>query len=339
MSKQIIPEVAILRPLALFLVMLGHCLAPFAGFWDKIPSEGGQNISLYWWLGQFIVKFHVELFIFISGYIFAYQSIDLARVSKFKDFVLSKLKRLYLPCLIFGVAYYFCFYNQGGFDLSTFLLKVTSGCGHLWFLPVLFWCFVVGWFLNKYKVNHFISLGILAFISILPIPFMPLGMSNALHYLFYFYLGYVGWVYRSVVLKYIKGSYILGTLILYLFLVVFYQYIDSFIANKYLLFGTRVGVDFLIAVFGIIFSYLLVCYYTSKPNFELSPKIFYLSSVCYGIYVYHQFLLEYLYYYTSFPSLVGDILLPWLSLVIVVLISYFLTVLSLKTKVGRFLIG
>lgn len=43
MSKQIIPEVAILRPLALFLVMLGHCLAPFAGFWDKIPSEGGAK--------------------------------------------------------------------------------------------------------------------------------------------------------------------------------------------------------------------------------------------------------------------------------------------------------
>jgi hypothetical protein len=54
MSKQIIPEVAILRPLALFLVMLGHCLAPFAGFWDKIPSEGGQNISLYWWLANLL---------------------------------------------------------------------------------------------------------------------------------------------------------------------------------------------------------------------------------------------------------------------------------------------
>ena len=47
MSKQIIPEVAILRPLALFLVMLGHCLAPFAGFWDKIPSEGGGKIYFY----------------------------------------------------------------------------------------------------------------------------------------------------------------------------------------------------------------------------------------------------------------------------------------------------
>ena len=43
MSKQIIPEVAILRPLALFLVMLGHCIALFAGFWDKIPSEGGAK--------------------------------------------------------------------------------------------------------------------------------------------------------------------------------------------------------------------------------------------------------------------------------------------------------
>jgi hypothetical protein len=290
-------------------------------------------------VGQFIVRFHVELFIFISGYIFAYQCIDLGKVSKFKDFILSKIKRLYLPCLIFGVAYYFCFYNQGGFDLSTFLLKVIGGCGHLWFLPVLFWCFVVGWFLNKYKVNHFVSLGILAFISILPIPFMPLGMSNALHYLFYFYLGYVGWIYRGVVLKYIKGSYILGTLILYLFLVVFYQYIDSFIANKYLLFGTRVGVDFLMAVSGIIFSYLLVCCYISKSNFELSSKVFYLSSVCYGIYVYHQFLLKYLYYYTSFPMIVGEILLPWISFTLVVIASYILTVLSLKTRIGRFLIG
>ena len=113
----------------------------------------------------------------------------------------------------------------------------------------------------------------------------------------------------------------------------------SCILNKYLLFGTRVGVDFLMAVSGIIFFYLLVCYYTFKPNFVLSPKVFYLSSVCYGIYVYHQFLLKYLYYYTSFPNLVGYILLPWVSLVIVIVFSYLLTVLSLKTNIGRLLIG
>lgn len=52
MSKQIIPEVAILRPVALFLVMLRHSLSPFARFWDKIPFFLGQNIPLYCWLGQ-----------------------------------------------------------------------------------------------------------------------------------------------------------------------------------------------------------------------------------------------------------------------------------------------
>lgn len=126
---------------------------------------------------------------------------------------------------------------------------------------------------------------------------------------------------------------------MYLFLVVFYEYINSFIANKYILFGIRACVDFLMAVSGIIFSYLLVCYYTSKPNFVLSSKVFYLSSVCYGIYVYHQFLLEYLYYYTSFPMIVGGILLPWISFILVVIVSYVLTVLSLKTEVCRILIG
>ena len=51
MSKQIIPEVAILRPLALFLVMLGHSLAPFAGFWDEIPSGGGK---IYLYIGGWV---------------------------------------------------------------------------------------------------------------------------------------------------------------------------------------------------------------------------------------------------------------------------------------------
>jgi hypothetical protein len=341
MSKQIISEVAILRPIIILLLVLMHSFAPYVGAWESIFENDG---SLIWPLYRLLVKlisgFRIEAIVFIAGYIFAYQTIDLGRTSKFKDFILSKLKRLYLPCLFFGIIYYFCFYNQGSFDISNFILKVTSGCGHLWFLPVLFWCFIIGWFLNNYRINHFIALGVLAFISILPIPFIPLGISRSIHFYFYFYFGYLLWIYRNEIMKYAKVRYIFGLLLLYISSVICSEYfITDIFMSKYVLFALTSSVDFLMAIFGILFSYLLVCRYTYKPNFVLSPKVFYLSSVCYGIYIYHQFLLKYLYYYTSFPILIGEVLLPWVSFILVTLVSYVLTVLSLRTKVGRFLIG
>lgn len=237
MSKKIISEVAILRPLALFLVVLHHCFAPYSGFWSQIINMDGNDC--YWWFGKFVTYFHVELFIFISGYIFAYQNIDLGRRSNFIDFFLSKLKRLYLPCLIFSVVYYFCFYNQGGFDLSNFLLRVTSGCGHLWFLPVLLWCFVVGWIIDHYQYNKFYIFCLLSFCFILPIPYLPMGINVAFHYVFYFYLGYLFWIYQEKFLEYAKFKYISILLVGYLFLVVFNEYVNGFIVNKYILFGVQ----------------------------------------------------------------------------------------------------
>jgi hypothetical protein len=126
----------------------------------------------------------------------------------------------------------------------------------------------------------------------------------------------------------------------YLFLVFIKEYVNELVGmNEKILYVISSSIHYIMTIMGILFVYLLVCNYTYKPSFKLSSNVFYLSSVCYGVYVYHQFILEYLYYYTSFPFFVGELFLPWVSFILVLFISYILTFLSLKTRIGRFLIG
>lgn len=64
-----------------------------------------------------------------------------------------------------------------------------------------------------------------------------------------------------------------------------------------------------------------------------------LSGYCYGVYIYQQFILQYLYYKTSVPLLVNEYALPWIGFAVALVLSLLLCWGSLKTRVGRFLIG
>lgn len=63
------------------------------------------------------------------------------------------------------------------------------------------------------------------------------------------------------------------------------------------------------------------------------------NSLCYGVYIVHQFVLVYIYYKSEFVHHLNAYALPWVVLAITVVSSLFLSYLLLKTKVGRFLIG
>ena len=90
---------------------------------------------------------------------------------------------------------------------------------------------------------------------------------------------------------------------------------------------------------GIMFLYLIVTKFTNNKTFKLKNYVINASSLCYGVYVFHQFILIYLYYHTDFPKYFGSYLLPWFGFVVTIIISILLTKITLKTKIGRFLIG
>lgn len=184
-SKALLREVVILRPICIFLLILYHSFIIYTGGW-KAPV-GFFPVESYRWIAELSYSFMLQLFVLLSGYIFGYQLYDLKREFTIKGLILSKFNRLLVPSLFFGIVYFFMFYEYT--DLKSFLLKVLSGVGHMWFLPMLFWCFIVGYGLYKWQskeIVKFVISFILIFLSIIPIPF---GISPMFNYLFFFYFG------------------------------------------------------------------------------------------------------------------------------------------------------
>lgn len=91
----------------------------------------------------------------------------------------------------------------------------------------------------------------------------------------------------------------------------------------------------LCAVSGVAFVYSLVNYLIEGKKIVIPRWLVELNGLCFGIYLFQQFILQILYYKTTLPSLVGPYWLPWVGLVITLILSYLLTKLSLKTKIGR----
>lgn len=91
---------------------------------------------------------------------------------------------------------------------------------------------------------------------------------------------------------------------------------------------------YFMTIFGILSLYLFVYRHTRKTDFKCSNFTIRLSSVCYGVYIFHQFILVYIYYHTSLPCLLGQFL-PWVSFILTLLISYLITIVFLRFDFGK----
>lgn len=90
---------------------------------------------------------------------------------------------------------------------------------------------------------------------------------------------------------------------------------------------------------GLIFLFLSASYLVHIKNVNLSSALVRLSTYTFGIYLFQQFILIWLYYHTDLQSVVGIHLLPWLAFVIALVGSWGLTRIALLTKAGRRLIA
>lgn len=344
-QKKLLYEVSIIRPLVIFLLVLLHSFT-------KIANGGGytndyQLITPYQWFCWLISGFRIETIALVAGYVFSYQSHDLGRKYKFWPFVWKKFKRLIIPMLVFGTIYYFCFYfHPEKFTVRGFVLSLLSGCGHLWFLPMLFWCFIAIWIIDHFKLSSWWLLLLLAVVSIVPTPSLPLGFARLPHFVFYVYGGYFLWTKRDWLFKRcLTWKHITALWLLYVVLVVVSHVVMPeavstmpFVEKFFTLLEKR-AVDLIMAVSGIMALYLTVCSFTTKEGYQPKPWVIAASDHCYGVYVYHQFILVWLYFYTSLVAICPPWLVPWIGFAVALPVSWLLTKLTLMTKTGRFLIG
>lgn len=336
-------DVVIIRPLAIFLLVVWHSFIIYTGGW-KAPV-GYKPIEWYWWIGKASYAFMLELFVFMSGYVFAL-SLQ-TKNSTFKSVLIGKLKRLIVPSLVFSSIYYLIFYDLTKFSLWDFILNILNGCGHLWFLPMLFWTTIICYFLDRAKMRECVKLVFVLCVvpfSLLPLPF---GISSALYYALFFYVGMLifrGRYTNEQLLKpHIHRVILLGGGFLLLFVMgtlLDRDVLSDIIANSSLIFkGIAIlcskYVRVVYALCGVIFIYELVNFLLHVKNWEVPKWLQELNKTCFGIYLFQQFILQFLYYKSSLPSLVGPYWLPWIGLVVALLVSYALTKISLKTSIGR----
>lgn len=345
--KTLLENVVIIRLVLILLLVFYHAFAPYSGRWDAIT--GFPEIPLYRWLDKFSYAFLLEMFVFISGYVFGYQmknnSHQLLNTPKLFT---SKFKRLFIPSIFFSAIYFFIFRKTCGQSILSITYDVVQGVGHLWFLPMLFWCFALVWIVEKTNFSQTWALAIFFILALAPKVILPFQFTHSLYYTLFFFWGYILQkrsvdIYKLSIPRYIV-IFTLLFFVLFPLITIFQQYVEVIFAGKNITLKIVKTIlinssKILYAIIGIIMILTIVGYVEIKHIKPLPTWILKISETCMGVYLLHQFMLKYLYYFTTIPYIVGPYLLPWLSFLLT-LISCILVVKAIKKfGLGNYLMG
>ena len=149
-KEQRLNEIVFLRPVLVILLVMYHSFCPWAGIWT--PFEGFTPNEAYKWIAEISYSFMLPLFVFTSGYVWAFQREVKNKKETIGTLMVKKSKRLILPSIIFSVLYLLMFNRPGSLGIKEQLdsaMYILNGAGHLWFLPMLFWCFILMWILKE----------------------------------------------------------------------------------------------------------------------------------------------------------------------------------------------
>lgn len=95
-----------------------------------------------------------------------------------------------IPCMVFSQLYILLFGNIAQPAIKT-LYSLVNGAGHMWFLPMLFWCFVGLWVIERLRLKTKWVIPALVLCSVFSFVPLPLRMGNAMYYMLFFYVGYI----------------------------------------------------------------------------------------------------------------------------------------------------
>lgn len=333
-NKKLLPEVVIIRITLIVFLVLYHSLAPYCGAWSQLYNQHAS--PLLHDIGIITYTFFLQAFVFISGYIFGMQSIRQPETLKISYIIKSKFKRLLLPSIIFSVIYYIIFFEIKD-SLFSMVYNIIIGVGHLWFLPMLFWCFLGISIIEKIKLNKYIIACLTLLAAIFYIN-LPLRIGESACYFFFFYLGY-GITTNTFPIKRLLTNYcVLIFAIIYVLGCIYQLYMSNYpstnllssILFRFIRITTACSAILVILYIGYLFN-------IKKKKIPNCGII--VSSFCFGIYIFHQFILKFLYYKIPLIYLNNTKLLPFIYFVITFIISMMLTYIFLKTKIGKTLIG
>lgn len=289
-QKKIIEEYSVLRVILTVLVVVGHSIVIQSvteyGGYDYTEFFSGEIISqkILSLLHSIIYSFHMPCFFALSGTLF-YYAVANGRYNTLIELVREKALRLLLPYAVISLLWVFPWKMLSGYYLLSeniladffvgqFLLQ---GNTHLWFLVTLFLIFIILYFFRFLK-KSFLFVGL--FVAYIVSGFCTINViAFVLKYSFWFYLGYVFEPYR----KQFNEKINLRLLASFIFL-----FLLSFFSERFFKVDSacvKYVIDFLVAVFGVIATYIFSIY-VSKTSLIKKKWFIEINKYSFGIYLY-----------------------------------------------------
>lgn len=343
----ILSNVSLIRPILLVLLVFYHAFAIYSGAWD--PIKGYPEVLGYWWLDKLSYAFMLETFVFISGYVFGFQVRTKGEEKlKAKNLLWGKFKRLMIPCMVFSLLYILLFGHITQ-PVQKTLYGLVNGVGHMWFLPMLFWCFVGVWVIERLHLQAKWVISVLVLCSICSFLPLPLRMGTAMYYMVFFYVGYIlqkedvsldrFYTLKHCIVLAVAFCVLFPTLTLLRERLGDMMAVENQLVMKAALTSSSILMRIIYSSVGLAMLFIIIGYIEKDRPTSLPQWIIKVGNLCFGVYLLQQFILKGLYNYTNLPAVLGCYWLPWVGFVITLSISLLLTKLSLKTRLGRFLIG
>lgn len=115
--------------------------------------------------------------------------------------------------------------------------------------------------------------------------------------------------------------------------------VSSNVYQRVLFLGTSQVIQIFRSVTGVIGFWLLATLLVDKGVLRETSFISWANTICFGVYLFQQFILQVIYYKTAAPIVFGPYWLPWFGFMVTWVLSSLFSWMLVKTKVGRFILG
>lgn len=294
-NRQKLQNIVILRSFAIIAVVLYHSYCPWMSSWNwyECPIR-----NLYSFIFETILVGRMPLFVLVSGYLFSYLYFARGKYHSFVDFIKNKFKRLLVPCIVFTGLLCVCLQVN-------YMFVFIYGGYHLWFLKMLFLCFLTCWIVANYVRSWKIEI-VLLLISII-MTFVPvanvLGIHHYFKYFFFFYGGYLFSKYRQNLDFIYTKRFGLAIIVIYLTLCAitgYVYFINRHIDVGNILYSNNILKFCRIAMRPImaIGAFIVVEWIIRKriPN-KMERLCDSINNLSYGIYLFHLLIIESIHKY------------------------------------------
>ena len=326
-----------LKGLMIFFVILGH-LALFSYKATPLPL-----------LVRIVTTFHVGVFMCISGYFF-----KVSEESTYKEIGLSVLKKV-IYLLIPTVFFYVLYSSTHGVNSLTFL---SDGFGYYWFLPALFFCFlIVSIFIviiKLLKINKYIKGGdvflliMVIMVSLICLKGIELPLPGFIEqgYLYFYFpifcIGYLARRNKELVNKVIRNNMATTIAISLLFVLYLYRFLGLKEHFPQLIDG--------LIEYSKLFLWVFVCiscalYYRKffDGNSRVNNFLVLVGKYTLPIYVLHYFFLPDLAWLKNYlgdnNSVILILILTIIAVAIIYLCLLITTIVSRSDFLGHYLLG